>query len=196
VLWSLLLAVITLAGTGLGNVAYQREALASIGAAPSRVAAAQGWIILGLAAAGVVAAVAGAVLPSGLIGLAGLVPILRGLHYLTSVRFLPPLTDDGAAPPRFTLRALAAASGDCIVAYLVLAATRADTELAAVTAVLGVMAALGCFAARRLASRPASPGVDRLRGVGAAVSPWTLVALGVALLAEGGTFNWLWMPTR
>jgi hypothetical protein len=118
-----------------------------------------------LAVGGVVAAATGARLPSGLLGFVGLLPLVRGLGAVTSVRFR------AEAPSRGRLLADAAA------AYLPVAATRAAEELLVATGVLVVGSAIGALLPR---TAPRS-----------ALAGWTLVVIGAALLVEGGSLSWL-----
>jgi cadmium resistance protein CadD (predicted permease) len=118
-----------------------------------------------LAVCGVLAAATGAKVPSGLLGFVGLVPLVRGLGALTSVRF--------RAEPPSRGRLLA----DAAAAYLPVVATRAAEEVLVATGVLVVGAALGVLLPRT-APRPA-------------LAPWTLVVVGAALLVEGGSLSWL-----
>jgi hypothetical protein len=144
------------------------------------------WFALALGAAvlasmGVAAAVAVAALPSALIGLVGIYPLLRGIGRLSSVRFR-------AAPePASTAAAVRAALVEPASAYLPVVATRAGGEVLAASALALALAVLAVLAARSMTAATA----ERLRRAGAALAPWSLVLVGVALLVDGGAFAWL-----
>ncbi len=124
------------------------------------------WLLAGgaLAVLGVLAAVLAARVPSGLLGFVGLLPLVRGLGGLTSVRFRAELPSRG--------RLL----GDAAAAFLPVVATRAADEVLVATGALVAGVVVGA-----LLPRTPRPGL----------APWTLVVVGASLLVEGGSLSWL-----
>jgi hypothetical protein len=159
VLVTALLVMAALAGTGLDPAALaaeRRERLGWVRATASYTLA------LGLLAlAGVVAAALVAVLPSPLAGLLGVVPLVRGVQRLTSLRFVPELAHARAVIT------------DLILAYVALVATRAGSEIALAALLLAIFGALTVLLGRRLPARLPPP-----------LAAWTLVGIGVYLLAD------------
>ena len=136
-----------------------------------------------LALAGVAAAAAMAPLPSGMIGYAGLLPLLRGLGRLNSGGVRP--QDDPASTAAVQRASITSAA----VAYLTIVATRAAPEVLVASALVVVVGILAALSTRWLGARPAT--VERLRRVGRVVGPWALILVGGLLLVEGGVFSWL-----
>jgi hypothetical protein len=118
-----------------------------------------------LVGGGAAAAVVVGQLPSGLIGFIGVVPLLRGVGRLTSVRF----REDDAFER-------GAAIADVAAAYLPLAGTRAGAEVLVASGAVVVAAAVAALRPWRLRSGFAG---------------WTLVGVGVFLFVDGGAFAWL-----
>jgi cadmium resistance protein CadD (predicted permease) len=181
VLTTALLVIAALAGTGAGGVAeVARAPLPRSKTALALVAA-----TVALLAGGVAAAVALAALPSALIGIAGVVPLLRGLRRLTSVRF----REDGSAAASTVAElvgAVRSAGADPAVAYLAIVGTRAGEEVLAASIALVAMAAVASLAAPTLGRR-----AERWRRPAGTLAAWTLLLTGALLLVEGGTFSWL-----
>jgi cadmium resistance protein CadD (predicted permease) len=167
-------------------------AVGLLGAARVAQRTAVGALLLGAGAllvGGAAAAVLGARLPSGLLGFLGMIPVLRGLGRLTSVRFREDETSSPATGGELR-GAVLARLADPAAAYLPLAGTRAAPELLEASAVLAALAVVAAILVGRLAARPAAV-TERVRRAGRALSGWALVAVGAFLLVEGGAFAWL-----
>jgi hypothetical protein len=181
VLTTALLVIAALAGTGLSGVAELGRAQLPRTTVAVALAAMTGTLLAG----GLVAAVALAMLPSGLIGVVGVVPFIRGLGRLTSVRF----RDREPAPAATAgelARAARAGITDPAVAYLAILGTRAAPEVLLASAIVMMLGVVAGAAAPALGARTL-----RWRRPVAAIAGWTLLLTGGFLLVDGGAFSWL-----
>jgi cadmium resistance protein CadD (predicted permease) len=145
-----------------------------------------------LFAGSVAVALAALVSPPGYIGLLGLVPIAIGVKELWELR--QPREEEGArAGARGGLLSVAAVTiangGDNIGVYVPLLATRGAHEIAVYAVVFAVMTGIWCWLAHRLVSHPAAG--EPIRRYGPIAVPLVLIALGVFILTEGGSYRLL-----
>jgi cadmium resistance protein CadD (predicted permease) len=128
------------------------------------------------------------------VGLLGVVPILLGAKMRADAwRGTEP---DEDAPPRAglgTVAAIAAVTiangGDNVGVYTPVFATATLAELAIVCGVFAVLIAAWVALARWLVSRPALRGP--IRQLAPRVVPWVLIAIGVWVLDESGSWSLL-----
>jgi hypothetical protein len=113
------------------------------------------------------------------------VPFIRGLGRLTSVRFRDPEPAPAATAGELA-RAARAGIADPAVVTLAILGTRAAPEVLLASAVVVVLGALAGVAAPALGSRTA-----RWRRPVAAIAGWTLLLTGAFLLVDGGALSWL-----
>jgi cadmium resistance protein CadD (predicted permease) len=169
-----LVVLVALGATGLEGIAILARS-----AAPRATLALVG---VALALAGVAAAAAMAPMPSGIIGFAGFLPLLRGFGRLTGgVRWQEDLSGTAAIQK--------ASLTNAAVAYLPIVATRAAREVLVSSALVVVVGTLAALVMPWLGTRPAT--AEKLRRAGVAAAPWALMLVGGLLVVEGGAFSWL-----
>lgn len=145
--------------------------------------------------ASVVASLVSVVVAGEYVGLLGLVPIGMGLAQLWRWGRDDRAAEDGERPPdsvgRWKALSVAAVTiangGDNIAVYTPLLAARSGAEIAVFGIVFAALTAAWCIAARWIVSHPAlrSP-IDRY---GHRVVPFVLIALGVLILVEAGSYR-------
>jgi cadmium resistance protein CadD (predicted permease) len=146
--------------------------------------------------ASVAASAASLVAPLEYIGLLGLVPIAMGARQLLRLGRGESLDGDERPPEsvgRWKVLSVAAVTiangGDNVAVYTPLLAARTGAEIAAFGLVFAVLTALWCVAARWIVTHPAlRASIERH---GHRVVPIVLIALGVLILAEAGSYRLL-----
>lgn len=131
-------------------------------------------------------------LPVRVVGLLGLLPIAIGVKQLVERRRAQQNeTAPGVAPrpgPARWRQATAVAAvalangGDNVGVYIPLFTARSPAQVALLLAVFAAMLVVWTFAGYFLARRSALDG--RVRAVSGRVTPWVLIGLGLAILAE------------
>ena len=156
---------------------------------------------LGIAAlfiASVAASLISLVIPHAYIGLLGVIPILIGGRKLFELHQQPDQTEealehhsDANRNGRVATVALVtvANGGDNIGVYTPSFATRSANEIIVIALIFAVMTALWCFVAHAVVNHPklGSP----IRRYGHRITPVVLVALGVLILYQAGSFEWM-----
>jgi cadmium resistance protein CadD (predicted permease) len=154
--------------------------------------------ITALFIASVVASLLSLVIPLAYIGLLGVIPILIGAKKLFELYERRDRTEeilehhsDANRNGRVATVALmtVANGGDNIGVYTPSFATRSAREIIVIALIFAVMTALWCFVAHAIVSHPklGSP----IRRYGHRVTPVVLVALGVLILCQAGSFGLL-----
>jgi cadmium resistance transport/sequestration family protein len=156
---------------------------------------------LGIAAlfiASVAASLISLVIPHAYIGLLGVIPILIGGKKLFELHQQRDQTEealehhsDANRNGRVATVALVtvANGGDNIGVYTPSFATRSANEIIVIALIFAVMTALWCFVAHAVVNHPklGSP----IRRYGHRITPVVLVALGVLILYQAGSFEWM-----
>ena len=154
--------------------------------------------IAALFAASVIFSLVSLVIPEAYVGLLGLVPIVIGGRQLFDLRRgresaeegLQPIADGGGHVRALTVAAVTIANGgDNIGVYTPLFATRTGYELALIGVVFAVMTALWCAVGRWMV-RHRTLGAP-IRRYGHRIVPFVLIALGVLILHDAGSFELL-----
>lgn len=154
--------------------------------------------IAALFAACVVFSLVSLVIPEAFVGLLGLVPIAIGGKQLFDLRRgresadegLQPIPAGGAHVPAFTVAAATIANGgDNIGVYTPLFATRTGCELALIGVVFAAMTALWCAVGHWMVKHR-TLGAP-IRRYGHRITPFVLIALGVLILHDAGSFELL-----
>jgi cadmium resistance protein CadD (predicted permease) len=154
--------------------------------------------ITALFIASVVASLLSLVIPLAYIGLLGVIPILIGAKKLFELYHQRDRTEeilehhsDANRNGRVATVALmtVANGGDNIGVYTPSFATRSAREIIVIALIFAVMTALWCFVAHAIVNHPklGSP----IRRYGHRVTPVVLVALGVLILYQAGSFGLL-----
>ena len=156
---------------------------------------------LGIAAlfsVSVAASLLSLIIPRAFVGLLGLVPILIGLKKLFDLyrkrdrteEDLEQHSDAGGNGRSATVAVVTMANGgDNIGIYTPSFAIRSANEIAVIALIFAVMTALWCFLAHAMVNHPklGSP----IRRYGHRMAPVVLVALGVLILYQAGSFGML-----
>lgn len=127
-----------------------------------------------------------------MVGLLGLLPMFIGIRELLQSNEGEEEDEHEVSPTPAAGKLLAVASvtiangGDNIGVYTPFFATRTAFEIALIAAVFVVLTALWVWTARWLVSHPKAGAP--LRRYGPRVVPYVLIALGIFIMAEAGTF--------
>lgn len=154
---------------------------------PRQIVAGQLLGMLALIGVSVVAAVGAWAIPSGWIGLLGVIPVLLGIHALFA-------TDD-RVPPSVASNVLAVAAltiangGDNIGAWAPLLSSATWRQMLMLVATFLVLTGAMCGVAHALVTAPAAG--RWIRRVGRALLPWVLIGLGVYILVAHRTWKLL-----
>jgi|SRR6201996_5747063 len=154
--------------------------------------------ITALFIASVAASLISLVIPHAYIGLLGVIPILIGGKKLFELHQQRDQTEeplehrsDANRNGRVATVALVtvANGGDNIGVYTPSFATRSANEIIVIAFIFAVMTALWCFVAHAVVNHPklGSP----IRRYGHRITPVVLVALGVLILYQAGSFEWM-----
>lgn len=150
-----------------------------------------------LVAVSVIVALAALVLPAHFVGLLGLLPIAIGVQKLIALR----KGEDDAETPHaargvgvgniFSVSAVTVANGgDNVGVYAPVFALRSPVELWVIAATFLAMTMVWCGLSYWMVNHPrvGAP----IRKYGHSVLPIVLIAIGVTVLHEGGTLDYVW----